>query len=82
MLPIAPAAKHCACASSLLQAATRAGRQPASTTAPKARGDEVATRESAPTPYRCRIGSLLLAHLPSPAPAHLPSERSTQQPAL
>ena len=24
-------------------------------------------RDNAPTPYRCRMGSLLLAHLPSPA---------------
>ena len=65
---MAPAAKHCACASSLTVAATSDGKQPESTTALKALGEEVATRERAPTPYRCRMGSLLLAHLPSPAP--------------
>lgn len=78
-LPMAPAAKHWAWASSLLQAVTRAGRQPASTTAPKARGEDVATRDRAPTPYRCRMGSLLLAHLPSPAQNSPPLERTEQQ---
>ena len=48
-------------------AATSAGRHPESTTALKARGEDVDMRDSAPTPYRCRMGSLLLAHLPSPA---------------
>mmetsp|Transcript_4335 Transcript_4335/g.12521 ORF Transcript_4335/g.12521 Transcript_4335/m.12521 type:complete len:311 (-) Transcript_4335:365-1297(-) len=58
--PTAAEAKHCACGSSQLRAPTRAGTPPASRAASSGRPYAEATRARAPTPHRCRMGSLLL----------------------
>lgn len=73
--PSAAAAKHCAWGSSSDTAETRAFKPPASVTAARPLALETAARATPPTPYRCNMGSLLLAQFIMPVTRTRPQHR-------